>query len=143
MDPDEFQRLKAFLRYILDHHVEAVREGPPEIHPVRVLESMEARAPKRAIEGLRMAINDIVEMTQAWTPAEVDRADADLKALGAATLTEVRIAFSRDLQRIERRGRIKTEVEAYLVTNVIDSGDLSPDRRARLNAMIEEWAGPT
>ncbi|MFZ4874212.1 hypothetical protein ACL9RI_03935 [Janthinobacterium sp. Mn2066] len=43
-----------------------VEKYPPESHPIAVLENMEIKAPARAVQGLRMAVNDCLEMCSHW-----------------------------------------------------------------------------
>lgn len=137
---DEYERDKAFLGFMIKDIVEATGL-PAELHPLAVLARDEAKRPARARQGLRMAVNDMVEMAADWSPAQARQADEALKALGASTLTEMRARCSRGLARVEKRGAIKTEVEAYLIKGMLD-GDvdaLSPERLERLRAIFSSY----
>lgn len=137
---DDYERDKIFLGWMMKDLVETLGL-PAEQHPLAVLAKDEAKAPTRARAGLRMAINDMVEMTTDWSPAEVGEADTALRAIGGSTLTEVRSRYSRHLAAVEKRGRIRSETEAYLVTGVLD-GDvdaLAADRRQTLQSIFEAY----
>lgn len=135
---DEYERDKAFLGYMVRDLVAGL---PTEAHPLAVLAQDELRRPSRARQGLRMAVNDMVEMSSAWSPAQARQADDALRAIGASTLTEVRARYSKGLARVERRGAIRTEVEAHLVKGMLD-GDvdaLSEERRERLRLIFSAY----
>lgn len=67
-----------------------------------------------------MAINDIVEMTDAWPRERVAATDLSLQERGLPTLTDMRNRFSKLVQRAVRRGSIKDEVEYYAVRNAAE-----------------------
>lgn len=110
---------------------------PPEAehHPTRVFAMMMARSPANARKGLRMAVNDMIEMCSDLSATEVAQLDARLVACEALTLTEARGRFSRKLRAVLKRGHIKTEIEYYLVRNAIDVVDAS--EALRLQAMLD------
>jgi hypothetical protein len=137
---DEFDELKSFLGFFFDRHM-AGPATPPEVHPLKVLEDIQRRAPKRVLEGLRMAINDCIEMTAPWPLEKVAALDAELRANGLLTLTAIRRRYSRSLHTILKRGRIRSEVEYYLVRGAIEDPEITADQATimqRLLAAFEE-----
>ena len=136
---DEYERDKVFLGLM----TEALFGDTltPEVHPLRVLEAMEARSPAKAKRGLRLAVNDLVEDTMELSPEQVAGCDAALREIGGTTLSAMRARYSKAVAGIEKRGRIRNEPEAHLVKGLLD-GDvdaLSLDRRERLQSLFEAY----
>ena len=91
-----------------------------DAHPLAVLDAMAERSPAKAREGLSMAINDFIEMTDGWPATNVAALDLELEEAGLPSLSEVRTRFSRSVQRALRRGHIKDDVEYYAVRNAAE-----------------------
>ena len=135
---EDYQALKGFLGYFVDRHMLADTAIRPEDHPLAVLASIEAAAPARARQGLRMAINDCLEMSAGFTPAEVKAADADLQSAGLPTLSALRLRFWKRIRSILKRRKIRTEVEYHAIRNAAEVPQAEADR-ARLAALIAEF----
>ncbi len=112
----------------------------PDADPITHLDRLAARSPSKAREGLSMAINDTVEMTQGWSQERVAATDSLLQREGLPTLTEVRRRFSATVQRAIRRGNIKDDVEYYAIRNSIELAGSERERLERLLASYEEQA---
>jgi len=140
LSPTEYRELKAFLGFYSERFFDMKRLAP-ELRPVAVLEAMESKAPAKAAEGLRMAINDCLEMSSHWGPERVTQLDAELKQNGLVTLSALRRRYSREYSRIAKRGRIKSEVEYYLVKGILDGEALNlPDKeRESIDRMIIDY----
>jgi hypothetical protein len=110
MTPEEYEELRAFLGYFFEHRMGA-QEMPPEIHPVKVLDNLHRRSRAKARQGLRMAIGDCIEEPAVWSPEQVITLDAELHAHGFITLSAIRRRYSRRLQSILKRQRIRSEAE--------------------------------
>lgn len=95
----------------------------PETDPIVHLDRLASIAPAKAREGLSMAINDTIEMTDDWAQERVTTIDAALQERDLPTLTEMRGRFSKLVQRAVRRGNIKNEVEYYAVRNAAELAD--------------------
>jgi hypothetical protein len=67
-----------------------------------------------------MAIGDVVEFTSDWPAGEVAACDSELSQSGLPTLSEVRGRFSKLVQRVVRRGHIKSEDEFYALRNAAE-----------------------
>jgi hypothetical protein len=92
--------------------------------PLASLDAVAARFPARARQGLSMAINDLIEMTDGWPKEQVASTDLALTKAGLPSLSEMRKRLSKAVQRAVRRGRIKDDVEYYAVRNAAElSGD--------------------
>ena len=83
-----------------------------------------------------MAINDIVEMTAGLPVHEVAAMDRELADKELPTLSEVRAAFSRDLQRALRRGHVQNDVEYYALRN---AAELAENEREQIWRLIAEY----
>ncbi len=67
-----------------------------------------------------MAINDVVEFASDWPVSEVTACDRELSHLGLPTLSQVRVRFSKLVQRVVRRGQIKSDDEFYALRNAVE-----------------------
>ena len=108
-----------------------------EIHPLRVLESIEAKSRANAKKGVRMAVNDMVEQCEGCSPEYAARLDAHLAANGAMTLSEARNLFSKSLRAVLKRARIRSETEYYLVRNAVESA--APEAASTLWVLLTDF----
>ena len=108
-----------------------------EIHPSRVLGAIESKSRANAKEGVRMAVNDMVEQCETRSPDYVARLDAHLAASDAMTLSEARNLFSKRLRAVLKRARIGTEAEYYLVRNAVESA--APEAATTMWAMLADF----
>ena len=67
-----------------------------------------------------MAIGDMVEFTSDWPASEVTTCNRELSQMGLPTLSEVQARFSKLVQRVVRRGRIKSDEEFYALRNAVE-----------------------
>jgi hypothetical protein len=63
----------------------------------------------KARSGLGMAIGDVVEFTSDWPASDVTAFNHELSQSGLPTLSEVRARLSKLVQRVVRRGHIKSD----------------------------------
>jgi hypothetical protein len=138
---DDYQKLKAFLGYFSDRFMNA-SVVPLAQRPVAVLDKMEIKSMSSARKGLAMAINDCISMSDGWSAKKVFEIDADLRSLGLVTISELRLGFSKKIQGILLRDKIKSEVEFYLVKDVVDgcSGRLATPEIAKLEGLLAGYA---
>jgi hypothetical protein len=136
MDQLEYARLKDFLSFYAQRYL-GIERLPPEQRPIAMLEAMENTSPKKAVSGLRQAINDCVEMSLRLPHQEVEELDARLRALGIVTLSELRRRYSNAYARIVKRGRIRDETEYYLVHNISnDPTEKTTEERRQLEELL-------
>ncbi|MGH6614693.1 hypothetical protein [Sphingomonas sp.] len=117
----DHERMKRFMDFFATEVMAIPRDS--DIHPLRVLQAIEERSPSNARKGLRMAVNDMVEMSEDFSLDEVTRLDARLSAQDALTLSQARLQFSRRLKAILKRGWIRGEMEYHLVRNAAECTD--------------------
>ncbi len=137
----EFRELKSFLYAFMD-----LAEGRSQADLGQLateMDEMEIRAPKRALAGLRMAVNDSMEMSSHWSIDKIKAVDVALSNAGALTLSEVRRRFSKKVSAILSRGRIRSEVEYYIVAGLLadQSSEISAEERSRMQVMTEIYEG--
>jgi len=119
IDPSEYARLRSWF----SHMVPKVFPSDlltPDTHPIAVLDRMAVKIPAKARSGLGMAIGDVVEFTSNWPASDVTACDRELSQLSLPTLSEVRARFSKLVQRIVRRGQIKSDEEFYALRNAVE-----------------------
>lgn len=92
----------------------------PETHPVAVLDGIAAKSPSKARSGLGMAIGDVLEYTIDWPASKLAACNQELSQAGLPTLSEVRARFSKLVQRVVRRGQIKTDEEFHALRNAVE-----------------------
>ncbi|NEU97064.1 hypothetical protein [Bradyrhizobium uaiense] len=137
----EYTQLKNFLSFYVQRYM-PMDFLPPEKQPLAVLEAMEKTSPRMAFQGLRHAINDCVERSSRFDPAEVANLDAELANRRIITLSELRRRYSRGYAKVLKRGRIKNDTEFYLLQNVInDPTEKSPEERELLAKLISDYEG--
>ena len=134
----EYESLKAWLGFILEHPVLGFGPISPAIHPVTLLSESEKSAPASARRGLKMAIGDTIEMCSDMPLPDVMLIDEGCRLNGLPTLSEVRSRFSRNLKSIVRRGAIRNETEYYLVRNAIELAS-DDDERAKLQTLLTQF----
>ncbi|SHH62185.1 hypothetical protein SAMN05444169_8408 [Bradyrhizobium erythrophlei] len=135
----EYQELKDFLSFYAERYLKT--DGlPSDKAPVASLEALEKKSLKKAFDGMRQAINDCVEMSWRFDPAEVKRIDSQLRSAGIVTLSELRRRYSKGYAKIMKRGRIKDEPEYYLICNVLhDPTEKTPEERKSLEELISDY----
>ena len=108
------------------------------------LDGMErgGRRPTGVRAGLRMALQDLLEMSRDLAPAQVAEADRRLEGAGCPTLSVMRHRVWQTIPKVLKRGRIRTEAEYYLLIerlNDVDDSGLSVEQRDRLGGMVAEY----
>jgi hypothetical protein len=138
-DEFDYARMKDFLSFYAERHLNL--EGlPPEKQPIASLEALEKQDMKKALSGLRQAINDCVEMSLHFDHAEVTKPDSQLRSSGIITLSELRRRYSKGYAKILKRGQIKNETEYYLVRNVLhDPTEKTPQELKLLEELISDY----
>src|SRR5690349_7644314 len=139
-EPDhEYAELKEFLSFYTDRF-SSVDGLPPEKRPLANLEALEKKGLKTALNGLRQAINDCIEMSFHFDPKEVVKLDEQLRDRGIVTLSELRRRYSRKYAAIVKRGRIKSDTEYHLIRNVLgDPTKKATDEREVLENLIADY----
>jgi len=85
-----------------------------------------------------MAINDMIEMTRDWPASRVQDIDFALASKRLPTLSQLRLRFSKTVDRILKRGAIKNEQEYYAARNALEmAADVDQPRIRDLVAAYE------
>jgi hypothetical protein len=135
----EYAKMKEFLSFFTERYLKV--EGlPAEKQPIASLEALEKKSMKMALNGLRQAVNDCVEMSSRFDHAEVEKLDSQLRSRGIVTLSELRRRFSKSYERVVERLQIENETEYYLVRNVLDDpAEKTPEEFELLKKMLSEY----
>ena len=120
---DQYERLREWFAFVFDHYESEGLSLTPESHPIACLDAIAVKYPARARQGLEMAINDTIELTQSWPQKRVQEIDDSLQANGLPTLSEIRARFSKEIRRVLKRGQINSDVEYYAVRNAVEMSD--------------------
>ena len=134
-----YAKMKEFLSFYAERYLKA--DGLSlDRQPIASLEALEKKSMKLAANGLRQAINDCVEMSLHFDHTEVEKLDSQLRNRGIVTLSELRRQYSKSYAKIMRRGQIKSEIEYYLVRNVLyDPTKKAPEERKLLEELISNY----
>jgi hypothetical protein len=117
--------------------------GPEhELNPAKVSQAaVEKFGKAKVLVGLRQAVNGHLDDFQDFSPAQVAELDAELRAQGIVTLTELRWRHSSQFATIRERGSIENESEYLLVKGILD--ELGPmlwdEEREILDAMTRRY----
>ena len=126
-EDDDYQALRGFFAYFAADHLGLTDALAP-------LEALEADSAAEAARGLRLAIEDCLELS-AQTPApEVRALDEALAARGLPTLSDVRRDCWRRPRLALARGVARTEAERRALLALADS-DVEPELKARCRAL--------
>jgi hypothetical protein len=131
----EFDELERFLT----HFVTGVKGLDPAapVHPSNVLREIVVRFGKsKALEGLRQAIGDCIEMTSDRSVEWIREFDRECDSLGLVTLTQLRVRYWSRYKTILKRGRIMNETEYYLIAGI--ANDLTIEVPSSERSMLEE-----
>jgi len=135
VDANNYGQMRAWLALMAP---ELFPDSSPETDPIKCLDETFATSPANARKGLAMAINDCVDFADDWAADRVEAIDDRLRERGLPTLTDIRASFSREVQRVVRRGRIASEVEYYAVRNAVEMAGTDAER---LWQLIEAYGG--
>jgi hypothetical protein len=138
----DYAKVKEFLAFFFERYFKTVSLRPDQ-HPIAVLEAFEKVSVKKANAGLRMAINDCMEMAGDFGNAEVESLDSELRSHGIVTLSELRRRYSKGYAKIIKRGVIRNESEYYLIQNVLnDRSEKSGEEYECLEKLIAGYESP-
>ena len=136
----EYEELSAFLGFYCTNILGIDPSSPS--HPAKVgRQIVEEFGKSGALEGLRQAVNDMVEEMSDLAPETISKLDADLRAAGIVTASEVRRRHAAAYKRILKRGKIRTETEFYLVNGIVSDfgGMASEEERGVLDRLLADY----
>jgi hypothetical protein len=97
---------------------------------------------KRDLRGLRMAYNDLVEMTNAATVAQRRDLDGRLRARANTTLEALSARKMQRIGRIRARGKLTSEEQYYLIREYVEFSFDDPEKAdevTELLAMLDDY----
>lgn len=110
----EYEKGKRILN-ILFAFFPGADEVSTEAHPLTVLSALEAGGMRKAREGLRMAMNDALEMSLTWPTDVLQALSTRLQNEVGISLQVLQQSYLRNLEKILDRGSISDEAEYHLV----------------------------
>ena len=108
-------------------------EGPPlQMTPSlrSRIAQLETHSFSEALRGIRMALNDSLEMTRDLPTEGIKQADEFLTRHGCPSLTAMRELVWQRVPKILKRGRIRNDEEYYLIIERLN--DISESRASRV-----------
>ena len=139
----EYQELKAF--FMLWYREVTLRMMPPEMARNMTMPFQETDANDEgsasALEGLKQAINDIMEETEHWPPETIRKIDTALATEGYVTLSALRRRYRARYAGILKRQKIRNDTEFYLLSGVASdmSLELAEDERRLIERLLFEY----
>ena len=135
----EFQELYAFVDFYFTQ-VKKPFANSPKMADVCV-DIVEQYGRSKALEGLRMATNDILEELGRVPSIQVDSLDEAFCRAGLVSLSELRRRYSSSFKRIVKRGRVQDDTEYYLLNGVVvdQSNNIDSTERAVLQRLLETY----
>ncbi len=133
----EYAELRGYLDFFATHVWEINPTDP--VHPTHVGDAAVGLVGKsKALEGLKQAVNDTIEVLRHQPLAYIHKLDAALSEANLLTSSEIRRRYASAYARMLKRGRIANETEYYLVAGILSDG-LS-EETADERAILEELA---
>jgi hypothetical protein len=137
IDAQNYEQMRAWFARIIPETI-PTQLLTAENDPVGCLDALAARSPAKARQGLAMAINDTIELTEGLPADKVEEIDKLLEREGFPSLTKMRLRFSKTIRRVLARGSIRDDVEYYAVRNAAELTADSEEALWKLLAAYEE-----
>jgi len=136
LSPEKQLELDSLFRVIstIADWADSMPDRPPNI---RMADPMRQAYQKRNLAGLRMAYNDLVEMTNAATPAQRRTLDALLRERANTTLEALSAKKIRRIERIRTRGRLTSEEQYYMVREHVEFIFDDPSRTEEVHDLLD------
>ncbi|MBC2776200.1 hypothetical protein [Parasphingopyxis marina] len=134
---DNYAQLKQVFGWMTENALPLPPGFPLDAHPIAALELSEVTSPARARQGLAMALGDLLEATENLEAKRIGIIDQALEEQSLPTWSSIRLKFSRKLQAILARGRVRSETEYYALRNVVES--MEPEMRVTAWAMLSDF----
>lgn len=135
----EFQELYAFVDFY-SSQVKPVASSTRTMADV-CADIIQRYGRSKALQGLRMAANDIVEELADIPSTEVASLDEVFRAAGFVTLSELRRRYSSSFKRVVKRGRIRDETEYHLINGIVvdQNSDIDAEERVLLQRLLDAY----
>jgi hypothetical protein len=96
---------------------------PAERGPISALDRAEKEMPSRAVEGLRMAVDDILERSIRLPRETLLQYDQILEAKHCLTFSAARAKYWKRVVRLLKSNKKLSEVDYYLLKSLYDGPD--------------------
>lgn len=138
----DYIEMKAFLRFFSERFLDQ-RIACAHDRPLAVLERQEQASPALASSGLRMAVNNCMEISSPWPLSQVIALDAEMHAKGLLSLSCVRSRRWGRYTAMLKRGQVRTGDELAVAQGVLADPSLvegMPEaERKSLQAMVSAY----
>ncbi len=104
-------------------------------NPMVEIAKAEQESSKRAVKSLSIAIRDTLAMTDRYSDADIQTADASFESAGLPSLTSIKAIFSKNISRVIAAGIIKSEADYYSIKNLQDA-EIPDDLKKELEKLI-------
>jgi hypothetical protein len=135
----DYIEMKAFLRFFSERFLDQ-RTASAFDRPMAVLERQEQASQAQASSGLRMALNNCLEISSSWPLSQVVALDAEMHSKGLPSLSRVRSRNWGRYAAMLKRAEIRNPEEAAVAQGVLADGSLAqvlPEgERQGLQAMV-------
>jgi hypothetical protein len=134
--------MKAFLRFFSERFLDQ-RVDRAEDRPMAVLARQELESPARAASGLRMAVNNCMEISAPWPLSQIVALDAEMHAKGLPSLSGVRSRVWGRYAAMLKRGHVRSGDELAIAQAVLADRSLAQSlpeaQRRSLQAMVQAY----
>lgn len=141
----EYIEMKEFLRFFSERFLDQ-RTSSAQERPMAVLERQEQASAGRASSGLRMAVNNCLEISSPWPLSQVVALDKEMQARGLLTLSYVRSHVWGRYAAMLKRGQIRNNDEWVVAQGVLADPSLArslPEaERQALQDMVRSYLRP-
>lgn len=138
----DYTDMKAFLRFFAERFLDQ-RMATAHDRPMAVLERQEQESPERAASGLRMAVNNCMEISAPWPLSQIVALDAEMHAKGLLSLSHVRSRVWGRYAAMLKRGHVRSGDELAVAQAVLADRSLAqalPEAQRRsLQAMVQTY----
>ena len=126
-----YAQMRQFLVFYHDRYLKlATDNGEGDI--ISHLDVLAKKNARKAIAGLKQAINDCIEMSSHFSYSIVEELDTALSERRIVTLSELRRIYSKSYKKVLSRGYIKTETEFYLLRNILNDSSLKESSEVKM-----------
>ena len=140
----DYTDMKAFLRFFAERFLDQ-RVASAHDRPLAVLQRQEQESAERAASGLRMAVNNCMEISAPWPLSQIVALDAEMHAKGLLSLSHVRSRVWGRYAAMLKRGHVRNGDELAVAQAVLADRSLVqalPEvQRRSLQAMVQAY-GP-
>lgn len=139
----DYTEMKAFLSFFAERFLDQ-RAPSPAHRPMALLARQEQESPASARSGLRMAVNNCLEISAPWPLSQIMALDLEMAARGIRSLSCVRSRIWGRYGAMLKRAQLRTSDELAVAQAVLADASLThslpPAERQSLQAMVQAYA---